>query len=59
MSLPEDYDLALELPATINLGGKVMRVTESRTTSDEKQVIFVKMMTEDEYAEELGIEEEE
>lgn len=59
MSLPEDFDFALELPATLNLGGKYVKLIEARGATDNKQVVFIKIVTEEEYMEEMGIEEDE
>lgn len=57
MQLPEDYDIAVDLPANIKLGNeKVLKIVGAIAT-DETQVIFVKTITEEEYLEEIGAEE--
>lgn len=58
MSLPDDYDFGVDLPATIKLeGGKVLRLVGCLVGA-EKEVAFFKTMTEEEWKEEMEVEDE-
>jgi hypothetical protein len=60
MSLPEDFDFSVDLPCTIKTGtGKCLRFVGVRGQEDDTQAIFVKVITEEEWLEELGIEDDE
>jgi hypothetical protein len=56
--ISDEYDFSVELPANIAVGGKILKLVKSRTGEDDKQVVFCKLLTEEEYAEELGLEDE-